>query len=132
MHIVSKLAHCPDRDCPGHRKTFSPDAEMHLTMRWWLVHLTMRWWLVGWDVFAWIGHRRFARHWSVPQIRAELLDGHGIVLSDDSIERYIHRYQTMLAARQQDPSLLAEEYRGVEDLILSIDGLQPEKGHETL
>jgi len=123
MHLVSKLAHCPDRHCPGHHKTVSPDAEMHLTMRWWLV---------GWDVFAWIGHRRFARHWSVSQIRAELLDSYGIVLSDDSIERYIHRYQTMLAARQQDPSLLAEEYRDVEDLILSIDGLQPEKGHETL
>lgn len=123
MHIVSKLAHCPDRDCPGHHKTASPDAEMHLTMRWWLV---------GWDVFAWIGHRRFARHWSVPQIRADLVDSYGVILSDDSIERYIHRYQTMLAARQQDPSLLAEEYRDVEDLILSIDGLQPEKGHETL
>jgi hypothetical protein len=27
---------------------------------------------------------------------------------------------------------LKEAYRGVEDLILSIDGLQPEKGHETL
>jgi len=123
MHIVSKLAHCPDSGCPGHRKTVSPDAEMHLTMRWWLI---------GWDVLAWIGHRRFARHWSVAQIRAELLDSYGIVLSDDSIERYIHRYQTMLAAGQQDPRLLATEYRDVEDLILSIDGLQPEKGHETL
>lgn len=123
VHIVSKLAHCPDRDCPGYHKTVSPLAEMHLTMRWWLI---------GWDVFAWIGHRRFTRHWSVSQIRGELLDSYAVVLSDDSIERYIHRYQTMLAARQQDPSLLAEEYRDVEDLILSIDGLQPEKGHETL
>ncbi len=123
VHIVSKLAHCPTADCPGHRKTFSPDAEMQLTMRWWLI---------GWDVFAWIGHRRVARHWSVAQIRAELLDSYAIVLSDDSIERYIHRYQTILAARQQDPDLLAKEYRDVEDLILSIDGLQPEKGHETL
>ena len=59
MHIVSKLAHCPDLGCPGHHKTFSSDAEMHLTMPWWLV---------GWDVFAWIGHRRFARHWSVPRM----------------------------------------------------------------
>lgn len=123
MHIVSKLAHCPDGDCRGHRKTISPHAEMHLTMRWWLV---------GWDVFAWIGHRRFARHWSVAQIRAELLDTYGVVVSDDSVERYIHRYQTMLAARHQDPILLADEYRDVKDLILSIDGLQPEKGHETL
>ena len=38
----------------------------------------------------------------------------------------------MVAARQQDPKLLAEAYRDVEEVVLSIDGLQPEKGHETL
>jgi hypothetical protein len=87
---------------------------------------------MDWEVFAWIGHRRFARHWSVPQLREELSDTYAIRLSDDTIERAIRRYQTMLAAREQDPSLLTEEYREVEDLVLSIDGLQPEKGHETL
>ena len=38
----------------------------------------------------------------------------------------------MLAARQQDPARLAEAYRDSESLVLTIDGLQPEKGHETL
>src|SRR5437764_11195566 len=38
----------------------------------------------------------------------------------------------MLAARQQDPDRLAEAYRDIESLVLTIDGLQPEKGHETL
>ncbi len=32
----------------------------------------------------------------------------------------------------QHAILLADEYQDVEELILSIDGLQPEKGHETL
>jgi hypothetical protein len=40
--------------------------------------------------------------------------------------------QTMVAARHQDPTQRAQAYRGLDDLILSIDGLQPEKGHETL
>src|SRR6266566_1905816 len=40
--------------------------------------------------------------------------------------------QTMLAARQQDPERLAEAYKDSEALVLTIDGLQPEKGHETL
>jgi len=62
----------------------------------------------------------------------ELADSHGIDLSEDGIEKYIHRHQAMVAAREQDPGLLLQEYRGVDDLILSIDGLQPEKGHETL
>ncbi len=55
-----------------------------------------------------------------------------IRLSDDAIEHYIHRYQQMLAARQQDPSQLAAAYTDVDAVILAIDGLQPEKGHETL
>jgi hypothetical protein len=68
----------------------------------------------------------------VPQIRADLADVHQIDLSPDAIERYIGRYQRMVAARQQDAAVLANVYRGVKGLILSIDGLQPEKGHETL
>ena len=123
VQIVSKLCHCPDAACAGHHVTVSPDAELALTMPWWQI---------GWDVFAWIGHRRFARHWSVPQIGLELRDSYRIVVSEDSIARYAVAYQTMVAARQQDPLALAEEYRGVKDLVLSIDGLQPEKGHETL
>jgi hypothetical protein len=89
-------------------------------------------WLIGWDVFCWLGHRRFARHWSVPQLRAELLDRFGIPLSEDAIEDYLHRYQCMLAARQQDPVQLKKEYQKARHVMLSIDGLQPEKGHETL
>ena len=122
-HLVCKLNHCPDPHCPGHRKAVSPEAE---------ATITMPYWVLGWDVFCWIGHRRFARHWSVPQIRGEMLDTSRIPLSDDAIEKYIHRYQAMPAARQQDDDRLREEYRSADPLILSIDGLQPEKGHETL
>ena len=123
LHLICKLVHCPNKSCPTHRRTFSPEGEMGIVMPWWVV---------GWDVFCWIGHRRFARHWSVPQIREELDDSYRIALSDDAIEKYIHRYQAMVAARQQDPRLLAETYRDAEEVVLSIDGLQPEKGHETL
>jgi hypothetical protein len=38
----------------------------------------------------------------------------------------------MLAARQQDAALLRRQYESVEEIILCIDGLQPEKGHESL
>jgi hypothetical protein len=94
--------------------------------------LTMPRWMIGWDVFCWLGHRRFARHWSVPQLRLELLDSYDIVLSEDAIEDYLQCYQCMLAARQQDPARLKEEYQKTRHVMLSIDGLPPEKGHETL
>ena len=123
VELVCKLAHCCDRGCVGQAKTVSPYAEMTLTLPWWLI---------GWDVFCWMGHRRFARHWSVPQIRSELQDSYRIPLSADAIEDGLRRYQIMLAARQQDAQIMAAAYQGIDGLVLSIDGLQPEKGHETL
>ena len=68
----------------------------------------------------------------MPQIRAELKDSYAIELSEDAIEDYLQRYQCMVAARQQDFALLQEEYAKTREVVLSIDGLQPEKGHETL
>jgi hypothetical protein len=123
LELVCKLAHCPDPRCPAHHYTQSPLGE---------AQITLPWWTIGWDVFCWLGHRRFARHWSVPQLQAELKDTYHIALSDDSIAKYLRRYQSMVAARQQDAAVLADAYRGIDGLILSIDGLQPEKGHETL
>ena len=69
---------------------------------------------------------------SIPLIQSELLDDYAIKLSDDAIAKYIRRYQVMLAARQQDPQALRRQYESVDEIVLSIDGLQPEKGHETL
>jgi len=87
---------------------------------------------LGWDVVCWRGQRRFARHWSVAQRRAALADTSQIRVSDDAIERYLHRYQPLLAARQQDPPQLAAASAGGDAVSLAIDGLQPDKGHETL
>ena len=123
VQLVCKLNHCPDRLCPGHARTKSPELE---------VTIAPPSWAIGWDVFCWIGHRRCSRHMSIPNIQSELLDDYAIKLSDDAIAKYIRRYQVMLGARQQDPEVLRGQYEPVAEIVLSIDGLQPEKGHETL
>jgi MULE transposase domain len=123
LELCCRLVHCSDPTCPLRCRTLSPKAELSLALPGWLV---------GWDVFCFIGHRRFARHWSVPQIRAELRDSYDIALSVDALAKYVRRYQTMVAARQQDRGQLSDAYRDIDALVLTIDGLQPEKGHETL
>lgn len=123
VQLICKLNHCPDPGCPGHAKTKSPERELTIA----LPQMA-----IAWDVFCWIGHRRCSRHMAVSLIQSELLDDYGIKLSDDAIEQYIRRYQVMLAARQQDAESLRQQYESVAEIILTIDGLQPEKGHETL
>src|SRR5215470_2333852 len=54
LQVDCKLMHCPDTACPNYRGTFGPEQELTLAMPRWLI---------GWDVFCWLGHRRFARHW---------------------------------------------------------------------
>ena len=123
LQLVCKLAHCPDPGCPAHCHTLSPLAE---------AQLTLPYWLIGWDVFSWLGFRRFTRHWSIPQLQAELRDTFAIRLSDDALAGYLQRYRCLVAARHQDQARLAEHYRDIDRLVLTIDGLQPEKGHEAL
>jgi len=123
VELVCKLNHCPDRACPGHLRTKSPELE---------ITIALPKWAIGWDVLCWIGHRRCSRHWSVSQIQGELWDSYGIKLSADSLTRYIRHYQILLAARQEDADALRRHYAGNKQIVLSIDGLQPEKGHETL
>ena len=123
VELICKLNHCPDPGCPGHAKTKGPELE---------VTIAPPHWAIGWDVFCWIGHRRFSRHSSISQIQVDLRDDYAIKLSDDAIAKSIRRYQVMLAARQQDLESLRRQYQAVDQIILSIDGLQPEKGHETL
>src|SRR5438270_7931785 len=123
VQLVCKLNHCPDRACPGHARTKSPELEITIA----LPQVA-----IGWDVSCWIGHRRCSRHMAIPTIRSELLDDYAITLSEDAIDGYIRRYQVMLAARQRDAESLRRHYTATAEIILSIDGLQPEKGHETL
>ena len=32
LHVVCKLVHCPDRGCPAHPQTLSPEAETTIAM----------------------------------------------------------------------------------------------------
>jgi hypothetical protein len=123
VQLICKLNHCPDPACPGHARTRGPELE---------ITLALPQMAIGWDVLCWIGHRRFSRHMAVPLIRSELLDDYQIPLSEDAIEAYIRRYQAMLAARQQDAESLRRHYESASEIILCIDGIQPEKGHEAL
>lgn len=121
--LACRLVWCLNPSCSAYRQLLSPEREKYLS-----------WpgWCMGWDVLLWLGFRRFARHWSLPQLRAELWDSYQIRLSVPTLADYVRRYQVMVAARHQDLRQLRVVYQEMENLVLSIDGIQPEKGHETV
>ena len=121
--LVIRLVHCTTPECPDFGKTVGRELEHAVALPYWSV---------TWDVFSWMGHRRFVRHWSVPQLVAELNDRYGIGASADWVEDYLRVYQIMVYAHESDTTTWAAEYESHQDVILTIDGLQPEKGHETL
>jgi len=121
--LVSQMNLCEDPTCPGHHRLMVAEEE---------TIISPPWWIIGWDVFAYMGRERLVHHTAVGELREDLRETYEIELSEDAIEDYLGRYQAILAARQRDPEQLKLHYQSVPGLILSIDGLQPEKGHETL
>lgn len=121
--LACRLRWCLNPTCTAYRQILNPEGEKHLS-----------WpgWSLGWDVLLWLGFRRFARHWSLPQLRSELWDSYQIRVSIPTLADYVRRYQTMVAAWYQDLAHLQTVYQETGDVVLSIDGIQPEKGHETV
>ena len=68
------------------------------------------------------------------QIQSELWDSYSIKLSADSIARYIPALSGPWSPQRtgRPRGAFRRQYEWVDEIILSIDGLQPEKGHETL
>jgi hypothetical protein len=123
LKLICKQAHCSNKACASRSRLINPEAELTITMPRWRI---------DWKLFTWMGFRRLKRHWSIPQIQHELCDTYHIRLSDDAIREYVSKYQVMVAARHQDIERWREEYKECVGVILAIDGIQPEKGHETL
>jgi hypothetical protein len=116
------IRRCRNAVCPAHRRPYRPEAEGAFAPP----HHE-----VGLDVVALIGQLRYAEHRSVPEIRAHLVS-RGLVVAERAVTNLLDRYDELLAVALTDDrrlqAVLAEQGR----VILAIDGLQPDVGHEVL
>jgi hypothetical protein len=85
----------------------------------------------GLDVIALIGALRHAEHRSVPEIHREL-SGRGVALSERTVTNLLERYEELVALRISDRVSLRHRLKQQRRALLSIDGLQPDVGHEVL
>jgi hypothetical protein len=113
---------CPHADCPRYHRPYRPEAEGALALP---EHE------FGLDVIALIGALRYVEHQSVPEMH-RTLQARGIDIAERSVTYLLERYDELLALSLTDPERLREITAREGRVILALDGLQPDVGHEVL
>jgi hypothetical protein len=113
---------CRNPECPRHRACLRPAQEGAFALP---QHE------FGLDVVALVGALRHAEHRSVPEIHAGLAR-RGVPICVRSVGNLLDRYDELLALSLSDPERLRRVTAAAGKVVLAIDGLQPDVGHEVL
>jgi len=116
------IRRCQNPACPLQRRLYRPEEEGG----WALPHGEF-----GLDVIALVGALRYAEHRSVPEIHRALV-ARGVVIAERSVTNLLYRYEELVALRLADQTRLRARLAQQEQVILALDGLQPDVGHEVL
>jgi hypothetical protein len=81
----------------------------------------------GLDIITLIGQLRYGEHRSVPEIHQRLVH-RGVSIAERTVTELLARYEELLALHLADSERLKEQ----KQVILALDGLQPDVGHEVL
>jgi hypothetical protein len=116
------IRRCHNTHCHALRTPYRPEAEGHFAIP---RHE------FGLDVLARIGRLRYAEHRSVPEIHRHLRST-GLRICERTVTNLLDRYDELLAVSLADDRRLRKVLTAQERVVLGIDGLQPDVGHEVL
>jgi Transposase, Mutator family len=122
LRLRLQIRSCRNPDCPRHKVCRRPEQEGHFALP---QHE------FGLDVIALVGRLRHAEHRSVPESHAELARRGG-PSGARSVGNLLDRYDELLALSCSDAARLRRITAEAGRVILAIDGLQPDVGHEVL
>lgn len=122
LRLTLDIRRCHNPDCQRYRKPYRPEAEGCYALP---QHE------FGLDVIALVGNLRYREHRSIPEIH-QTLRQRDLDIAERTVTNLLDRYDEILAVTLTDDrrlrNLLAEQGR----VILALDGLQPDVGHEVL
>src|SRR5215813_912223 len=122
FRLTLTIRRCPDPACSRFLRPYRPEAEPHFALPY---HE------FGLDVMALVGRLRYAEHRSIPEIHRELTR-RGLILAERTVTNLLDRYDELRALATADPERLEPLLGPQGRVILAIDGLQPDVGHEVL
>jgi hypothetical protein len=122
LRLRLQIRSCRDPECPRHKICLRPEQEGRFALP---QHE------FGLDVIALVGTLRHAQHRSVTEIHLELAR-RGVVACPRTVTNLLDRYDELLALSLADAGRLRRITAAAGRVILAIDGLQPDVGHEVL
>jgi hypothetical protein len=122
LGLTLRVRRCHNPTCPRHKVPCRPEAEGSYALP---QHE------FGLDVIATVGALRYAEHRAVPEIHRDLL-GRGLQIAERTVTNLLDRYDELLTVALTDDRRLRRLLDGQGRVILAVDGLQPDVGHEVL
>jgi len=122
VRLRLQVRRCRRPRCPRHAVPLRPEQEGRYALP---EHE------FGLDIIALIGTLRHAQHRSAPEIHTELTR-RGVSLCLRTVSNLLDRYDELLALSLADTDRLRRLTATAGRVILAIDGLQPDVGHEVL
>lgn len=113
---------CVQPECPRYHVAYRPEEEGS----WALPHGEC-----GLEVIALIGRWRYSEHRSVPEMHRLLL-ARGVSITERSVTHLMQRYEELVTLRITDHERIKTRLQKQGHVILALDGLQPDVGHEVL
>jgi rRNA maturation protein Nop10 len=117
-----RIRRCENPQCERYHRAYRPEPEGSLVLP---QHE------FGLDVLALVGALRYQEHRSVPEIHAALLQ-RDVAICERSVTNLVDRYDELLATALGDSARLRKELAAQGRVVLALDGLQPDVGHEVL
>lgn len=108
--------------CPAVRTPYRPEAEGRFARP---RHE------FGLDVLALVGRLRYREHPFVPEVRTHP-SGRGVAVAERTVRNLLGRYDEPLAVTRTDDRRLRAVRADPKRVVLGIDGLPPDVGHEVL
>jgi len=122
LRLRLQIRSCRNPECPRHKVCLRPEQEGHFALP---QHE------FGLDLIALVGRLRHAEHRSIPEIHAELVR-RGVPICVRSVANLRDRYDELLALSLSDTARLRRITAAAGQVVLALDGLQPDVGHEVL
>ena len=122
VRLTLQIRRCRNRTCPQFRRPYRPEAEGQLAFP---KHE------FGLDGMACVGTLRYAQHRSLPEIH-EHLRHRGVAIAPRTVMHLLERYDELRTLSLTDTAHLQRITQAQGRVILALDGLQPEVGHEVL